>query len=66
VACDSPSGLRNPARFEHDLVICLEHLRVVNTLWLEPAAVESFVRSWRAQKKGLLKNVVAVLNVEIE
>jgi hypothetical protein len=29
----------------------LEHLRVVNALWLTPAAVESFARSWRAQKR---------------
>jgi hypothetical protein len=29
----------------------LEYLRVVNTLWLTPAAVESFARSWRAQKR---------------
>jgi hypothetical protein len=34
----------------------LEHLRVVNAVWLSPAAVESFARSWRAQK----------LNVEIK
>jgi hypothetical protein len=30
---------------------CLEHLRIVNRLWLAPASVESFVRSWRAQKR---------------
>jgi hypothetical protein len=29
----------------------LEHLRVVNMLWLAPAAVESFARLWRAQKR---------------
>jgi hypothetical protein len=29
----------------------LEHLRVVNRLWLMPAAVESFARSWRAEKR---------------
>jgi hypothetical protein len=29
----------------------LEHLRVVNALWLTPAAVESFARSWRTQKR---------------
>jgi hypothetical protein len=28
----------------------LEHLRVVNTLWLAAAAVESFARLWRARK----------------
>jgi hypothetical protein len=27
----------------------LEHLRVVNAVWLTPAAVESFARSWRAE-----------------
>jgi hypothetical protein len=29
----------------------LEHLRVVNTLWLSPAAVAAFARFWRAKKK---------------
>jgi hypothetical protein len=29
----------------------LEHLRVVNMLWLAPAAVESFALSWRAHKR---------------
>ncbi len=29
----------------------LEHLRVVNTLWLAPATVAAFARSWRAQKR---------------
>ncbi len=29
----------------------LEHLRIVNTLWLAPAALDSFARSWRAQKR---------------
>jgi len=28
----------------------LEHLRVVNALWLEPTAVAAFARSWRAKK----------------
>jgi len=28
----------------------LEHLRVVNTLWLTPAAVAAFAESWRTQK----------------
>ena len=27
----------------------LEHLRVVNALWLVPAAVDAFARSWRAK-----------------
>jgi len=27
----------------------LEHLRVVNALWLTPAAVAAFARSWRAR-----------------
>jgi hypothetical protein len=27
----------------------LEHLRVVNALWLAPAAVDTFARSWRAK-----------------
>jgi len=27
----------------------LEHLRVVNTLWLAPAAVAAFARSWRTK-----------------
>jgi hypothetical protein len=29
----------------------LVHLRVVNTLWLAPAAVEYFARAWRAKKR---------------
>lgn len=29
----------------------LQHLRVVNSLWLAPAAVEQFARSWRATKR---------------
>ena len=28
----------------------LEHLRVVNAIWLSPPAVLVFARSWRAQK----------------
>ena len=28
----------------------LEHLRVVNALWLAPAAVAAFAESWRTQK----------------
>jgi hypothetical protein len=28
----------------------LEHLRVVNALWLTPAAVAAFARSWRARQ----------------
>jgi hypothetical protein len=28
----------------------LEHMRVVNTLWLAPVAVQSFARTWRAKK----------------
>jgi hypothetical protein len=28
----------------------LEHLRVVNALWLTPAAVAAFAESWRTQK----------------
>jgi len=30
----------------------LEHLRVVNALWLTPAAVAAFAESWRTQKKA--------------
>jgi len=29
----------------------LGHLRVVNTLWLVPAPVAAFARSWRAQNR---------------
>ncbi len=29
----------------------LEHLRVVNAIWLSPPAVLVFVRSWRTQKR---------------
>ena len=29
----------------------LEHLRVVNSLWLAPAAVEEFAHAWRARKR---------------
>ena len=29
----------------------LEHLRVVNTLWLAPAAAGAFARSWHAQNR---------------
>jgi hypothetical protein len=29
----------------------LEHLRVVNPLWLAPAAVAEFARAWRAEKE---------------
>ncbi|TMA71356.1 MAG: hypothetical protein E6J67_22945 [Deltaproteobacteria bacterium] len=29
----------------------LVHLRVINTLWLAPAAVESFARGWRGKKR---------------
>jgi hypothetical protein len=30
----------------------LEHLRVVNALWLTPVAVAAFARSWRAKRGG--------------
>ena len=30
----------------------LEHLRVVNALWLSPAAVAAFARSWRTKNGG--------------
>ncbi len=30
----------------------LEHLRVVNALWLTPVAVAAFARSWRAQQRS--------------
>src|SRR3984893_16052449 len=30
----------------------LEHLRVVNALWLTPSAVAAFAESWRTQKKA--------------
>jgi hypothetical protein len=30
----------------------IEHLRVVNSLWLAPNAVAAFARSWRAKKRG--------------
>jgi hypothetical protein len=29
----------------------VEHLRVVNSLWLAPSAVAAFARSWRAQNR---------------
>jgi hypothetical protein len=29
----------------------LEHLRVVNALWISPAAVAAFARAWRAKKR---------------
>jgi hypothetical protein len=29
----------------------LEHLRVINTLWLSPTAVAAFARSWQAQRR---------------
>ena len=29
----------------------LEHLRVVNSLWLAPGAVAAFARSWHAKKR---------------
>jgi hypothetical protein len=31
----------------------LKHLRVVNALWLAPAAVAAFARTWRAQKRRI-------------
>jgi hypothetical protein len=31
----------------------LEHLRVVNALWLTPAAVAAFARAWQAQKRRI-------------
>ncbi len=30
----------------------LEHLRVVNALWLTPATVAAFANSWRAKRGG--------------
>jgi hypothetical protein len=29
----------------------LDHVRVINALWLAPAAVAAFAESWRAQKR---------------
>ena len=30
----------------------LEHLRIVNALWISPTAAASFVRAWHAQRRS--------------
>jgi len=33
----------------------IEHLRVVNTLWISPSAAASFARAWRARGRSASK-----------